>query len=249
MESEWRSCPPRCHRPKPPLSQGFGALAAPERDGPTATSERVPRCRPVNRGNKVVSWVQLTGRILHTWRTGTGAVTGAHRCPRTWSVPQLRQCTCSRGAGTSRGIRQRAGRWLFIRPLPGVRAGAVHALPHRQARRGALQPPMVAPITSLIGPPALACGRLRALLPDAETGTGGPSPCAWATSDAFPILTEATHFNSVQDVTTRRPAESGRPLNRTAFFPPRRLRRRNRDGIIRPLCGWMRCDADDVSPV
>lgn len=108
----------------------------------------------------------------------------------------------------------------LIHSLPGAQARAVHVLPHRQARRGALQPPMIAPITSWIVTPALACGRLRGLLPDAETGTGGPSPCAWATSDAFPILTDARHFNSVQDVTTRRPVESGRPLNRTAFFPP-----------------------------
>ena len=88
MESEWRSCPAHRPRPKPPLSQGFGALAALERDDRATVSVRVPRCRPVNRDNKIASWVQSIGTILHTWRTGIGIVTGAHRCPRTCSALQ-----------------------------------------------------------------------------------------------------------------------------------------------------------------
>ena len=47
--------------------QGFGAVAAIERDGRAAISERVPRCRAGSSRNKARRAVQATGGIPHTW--------------------------------------------------------------------------------------------------------------------------------------------------------------------------------------
>ena len=46
QESERHTCPAHRRRPKPPLPQGVGALAAPERNDRAATPERVPHRLP-----------------------------------------------------------------------------------------------------------------------------------------------------------------------------------------------------------
>ena len=48
MESDGRPRPSHRRRPKPPLPQGFGALAALERDDRAAVSERVPHRLPAS---------------------------------------------------------------------------------------------------------------------------------------------------------------------------------------------------------
>ena len=99
-----RSC--RTHRVGPgrPSLQGFGTVAALERDDRSVISERVPRCLPDNGGNEVRRAVQAAGGILHTSRTGSGARVGSlpWRMSAASHVPPISRAphTCSRGAGT-----------------------------------------------------------------------------------------------------------------------------------------------------
>ena len=62
----------RAHRfgPGKPVPQGFGAVAALERDDRTAVSERVPPRLPGGRGNRPARGVQARGAGFHTSRTG-----------------------------------------------------------------------------------------------------------------------------------------------------------------------------------
>ena len=101
-------CPAHRHRPEQPTPQGVGAVAAFERNDRAAVSERVPRCLPDDRGNKVRRAVQVCGGTLHTSRTGNGdgaragsPVTAAHREPPHMFPHRSRLSrTCFRSAGT-----------------------------------------------------------------------------------------------------------------------------------------------------
>ena len=75
MESDGRWCPAHRHRPGVPTPQGFGAVAAIERDDRTTISVRVPRCLPDGRGNKTRRTVQpaAAGRIDESARKMPGA--------------------------------------------------------------------------------------------------------------------------------------------------------------------------------
>ena len=93
-----RLCPAHRHRPEQPTPQGVGAVAAFERNDRAAVSERVPRCLPDDRGNKVRRAVQVCGGTLHTSRTGRRGFTRYRRapgCSRTAAA-----CRCFRSAGT-----------------------------------------------------------------------------------------------------------------------------------------------------
>ena len=102
-----RLCPAHRHWPEQPTPQGVGAVAAIERDDRAAVSERVPRCLPGTRGNKMRREVQARGGTLHTSRTGNGdggragsPVTAAHREPPHMFPHRIHPSrTCSRSAG------------------------------------------------------------------------------------------------------------------------------------------------------
>ena len=64
--------------PYTPFRARKPAAAAIERDDRAATPERVPRCRPCDRGNKTRVLMQVAGGVHHTWRTAAGSVPAAH---------------------------------------------------------------------------------------------------------------------------------------------------------------------------
>ena len=118
MESDGRWCPAHRHRPEQPTPQGFGAVAAIERDDRATISVRVPRCLPDGRGNKTRRTVQPAVAFRTHRALALAATVGTVHSllPRTGST-----VTCSRTAERRRTCSRSAVRF---RDMPGARATA-----------------------------------------------------------------------------------------------------------------------------
>ena len=81
MESDGHWCPLHRRQPKPPLPQGFGVIAALERDDRPTICERAPRRLPVGKRNRRAGAKQTSDDALHTFAHRARAICVGERNP------------------------------------------------------------------------------------------------------------------------------------------------------------------------